>query len=108
MVKILLELFSIFDWVSPSIGAAKDFKNLATGLRPTFAISVDKGDLNRAQDVIKRAGYSVISTTQVAFDDEAFINVEQYGGVDGYDSIRWIMDKLQRAGIDTWVTPRWA
>ena len=111
----ILELFSMCDWVSPFIGTLQDAKYFATGQWGTFSISVYKGELREAKKVLEKSSgdgrigpTNIISTTQAAFDQEAMITIECYGGDDGYESVRNAMSKLQEKGIDCWVHPDWA
>ena len=111
----LLELLSVCDWISPAIGAWQDARHFATGVHGTFSISVHKGELREAKKVLGKSSNNgkigptnVISTTMVAFDDEAMITIECYGGDDGYGSVREAMAKLNSKSIECWVNPKWA
>lgn len=107
-MRWLFELLSVCDWISPAVGTFQDATHFATGAHGTFSISVHKGELSQATKVLKRSRSGVVSTTTAAFDDEALITIECYGGKDGYSSIREAMSKLSENGIDCWVNPKWA
>lgn len=107
-IKGILESLTIFDYISPVVESGKDFSNFTTDIHGTLDISVNKGDLREAKKTIEGTGYKVISITTVAYDNEAHLSVESYGGPDGYESIRTSLSALHAKGIDAWVYLGWA
>lgn len=110
VIRGAFELASCADWISPTIGAAKDAKHFATGVHGTLSISVRKGELWQAEKVLKKSNYQgdigptvVVSATTAPFDQEALITIECHGGADGYESVRGAMAKLAENNIECWV-----
>jgi hypothetical protein len=71
----ILELFTVFDWVSPALNTAKDIHHAITDGEPTMTIWLDKYSLNFARQELRRCGLDVISDTMVAGDPVAGLDV---------------------------------
>ena len=114
-MRAFFEFLSVFDWIGPVVGLWQDSVHFATGVHNTFDISIEKGDLSQAKAILRKSSHNgeygpttVVSTTMTAFESDAMITIECYGGEDGYGSVREAMDKLAENGISCWVYPGWA
>ena len=71
----LLDLLTVFDWISPTIGMAQDAHYNLTSSEGKTTIWLNKDDLGDAIQRLKSHNIRVVSTCTVAGDPEAGIDV---------------------------------
>lgn len=72
-----LEIFTIFDWISPALNTARDIHHAVTDGETLTTIWLDKYSLSYAERELIRCGIDTISEAAVAFDPVAGLRVRE-------------------------------
>jgi len=79
MIRALLELFTVFDWISPVVETGKDISYAISDGSPTVNLEIDKTSIGSFQRTCAQMGVTFISHSMVPFKRNAIVTIKDPG-----------------------------
>jgi hypothetical protein len=79
MLRGLIELFTVFDWITPVVETAKDISYAVGDGSPVAYFEIDKTTVGDFQRTCGRLGITFISYSTVAFKRTAIVTIKDPG-----------------------------